>query len=155
MKINCCLMLYSTSWKLKRALVIVEFEDVDLRKPDLAACMGIWVCQSHLAPGTSTQYRSCAGKTLSTDAPDVKSLFRGIVSIKLYLVTVSVTPVGYLVFNQTDSFGALRLFLICSPQHISLTTVYPNKIVTPFVNNRLSNRIDLTASLQSECPSSS
>lgn len=44
MKINCCLMLYSTSWKLKCALVIVEFEDVDLRKPDLAACMGIWVC---------------------------------------------------------------------------------------------------------------
>lgn len=94
-------------------------------------------------------------KTLSTDAPDVELLFRGIVSIKLYLVTVSVTPAGYLVSNQTDSFGALRLFLICSTQHISHTKVDPNKIVTPFVNNRLSNGIDLTASLQSECPSSS
>lgn len=27
MKINCGLMLYSTSWKLKCALVIVEFEE--------------------------------------------------------------------------------------------------------------------------------
>lgn len=45
MKINCGLMLYSTSWKLNKcALVIVEFEEDDLGKPDLAACMGIWVC---------------------------------------------------------------------------------------------------------------
>lgn len=62
MKINCRLILYSTSWKLKCALVIVEFEEDDLGKSDLAARMGIWVCQSHLAPGTSTQYRSCAEK---------------------------------------------------------------------------------------------
>lgn len=44
MKINCGLMLYSTSWKLKCALVIVEFEEDDLGKSDLAGCMGIWVC---------------------------------------------------------------------------------------------------------------
>lgn len=117
--------------------------------------MGIWICHSQLAPGTRHSPDHVQKKTLSTDTPDVESLFRGIVSIKLYLVTVSVTPVGYLVFNRTDFFGALRLFLTCSPQHISLTTVYPNNIVTPFVNNRLSNGIDLTASLQSECPSSS
>lgn len=60
MKINCGLMLHSTSWKLKCALVIVELEEDDLGKPDLAACMGIWVCQSQLAAGTSTQSRSCA-----------------------------------------------------------------------------------------------
>lgn len=34
MKINCCLMPYCTSWKLKCALVIVEFEEDDLGKPD-------------------------------------------------------------------------------------------------------------------------
>lgn len=40
MKINCRLMLYSTSWKLTCALVIVEFED-DLLK-DLTSPL-VWV----------------------------------------------------------------------------------------------------------------